>query len=185
MDSFSYLSVLLSIIIGLAVTQVLQGLRVLILTRATTRVYAPAIIWAMLMLLIATQMWWSSFGLSDHTDWTFGLYGLILLQVGLFYLASGLILPDLQPDAINLEADYFRNKGWFFGLLAGAVVVSILKDVALEGELPEVLNLAFHSVLIGLSGVAMVTMNRRYHAWLAPASLALFAGYIALLFARL
>ena len=57
-DSFSYLSVLLSIIIGLAVTQILQGLRVLMLSRASARLYAPSLIWSALLLLIATQMWW-------------------------------------------------------------------------------------------------------------------------------
>jgi hypothetical protein len=184
-DSFSYLSVLLSIIIGLAVTQLLQGLRVLMLTRETARLYAPSLIWAFLMLLIATQMWWSSFGLSDHTSWTFGLYGLILLQVALFYLASGLVLPDLRPESIDLQADYFRNRPWFFGLLASAAFVSILKDLALEGHLPEPANLAFHLVLIGSCVAAMLTENRRYHALLAPTSAALFVGYIALLFARL
>jgi len=185
MDSFSYLSVLLSIIIGLAVTQVLQGLRVLILMRSTARLYAPAIIWAILMLIIATQMWWSSFGLADHSDWSFGLYGLILLQVGLFYLASGLVLPDLQPGEIDLRADYYRNKGWFFGLLAGTAVTSIVKDVALEGQLPDLPNLLFHLVLIGSCAAAMLTKSPRYHAVLAPLSLALFIGYIALLFTRL
>jgi hypothetical protein len=185
MDSFSYLSVLLSIIIGLAVTQVLQGLRVLMLSRETARLYAPSLIWTALVLLIATQMWWSSFGLREQDDWTFALYGLVLLQVALFYLASGLVLPDLRPDDIDLEADYFRNRRWFFGLLAGAAIVSILKDVALEGELPEPANLAFHLFLIGSCAVAIATSNRRYHALLAPVSLVLFAGYIALLFARL
>ena len=185
MDSFSYLSVLLSVIIGLAVTQVLQGLRALMLARDSARLYAPSLIWAALVLLIAVQMWWSSFGLRDHQDWTFGLYGLILLHTALFYLAAGLVLPDLSPERIDLQADYYRNRGWFFGLLAGAAVVSILKDVALEGELPEPFNLAFHGVLIGSCAVAMLTVSRRYHVVLAPVSLLLFTGYIGVLFARL
>ncbi len=185
MDSFSYLSVLLSIVIGLAITQILQGLRALMLARGSARLYAPSLIWAALMLLIATQMWWASFGLSDHDDWTFGLYGLILLQVGLFYLASGLVLPDLAPESIDLERDYYRNRGWFFGLLAATAVVSLLKDFALEGRLPEMANLLFHAVLLASCGAAMATANRTYHGLLAPASLALFVGYIALLFARL
>ena len=185
LDSFSYLSVLLSIVIGLAITQVLQGLRVLMLSRETARLYAPSLIWTALVLLIATQMWWSSFGLRDQQEWTFGLYGLILLQVSLFYLASGLVLPDLRPDNIDLEADYFRNRRWFFGLLAGAAAVSVLKEVTLEGRLPAAPNLVFHLILIASSIGAMVSPNRRYHAILAPASLFLFVGYIALLFARL
>lgn len=185
LDSFSYLSVLLSIIIGLAITQVLQGLRVLMLSRHTARLYAPSLIWAGLVLLIATQMWWSSFGLRDHVDWTFGLYGLILLQVALFYLASGLVLPDLSPERINLQTDYFSNRRWFFGLLAGTAIASVFKDVALEGQLPETPNLIFHVILIGACAGAIGTSNGRYHAILAPASLVLFVGYIALLFARL
>lgn len=55
LDSFSYISVLLSIVIGLAITQVLQGLRVLMLTRETARLYAPSLIWTALVLLIAMQ----------------------------------------------------------------------------------------------------------------------------------
>lgn len=185
MDSFSYLSVLLSIIIGLAITQVLQGLRTLMLTRSSARLYLPSLLWAALMLLTATQMWWASFGLRDQSDWTFGLYGLVLLQVSLFYLASGLVLPDLTPERIDLEGDYFRNRRWFFGLLAATALVSVIKDVALEGALPERSNLIFHLFLIASCAVAILTRSRAYHAALAPVSLALFVGYIALLFARL
>jgi hypothetical protein len=43
-DAFSYLSVLLSIIIGLAITQVLQGYRALLLSRAHVKLYAPPLI---------------------------------------------------------------------------------------------------------------------------------------------
>lgn len=185
MDSFSYLSVLLSIIIGLSITQVLQGVRALMLSRDTARLYWPSLIWAFLLLVIATQMWWSSFGLRDHQDWNFATYGLVLLQMALFYLASGLVLPDLTPSRIDLEGDYFRNRRWFFGLLGAAAVASVLKDLALDGRLPEPFNLAFHLVLITLSVIAAVTENRRYHALLAPISFALMIGYIALLFARL
>jgi hypothetical protein len=177
--------VLLSIVIGLAITQVLQGLRVLMLSRETARLYAPSLVWTALVLLIATQMWWSSFGLRDQEEWTFALYALILLQVGLFYLASGLVLPDLRPDTIDLEADYFRNRRWFFGLLASAALVSVLKDVALEGRLPDTPNLIFHMILVGSCIGAIATPNKLYHTVLAPTSLILFVGYIALLFSSL
>ncbi len=70
-------------------------------------------------------------------------------------------------------------------MLAGAALASILKDVALEGELPETANLLFHLMLIASCVVAIVSASRRYHGILAPASLVLFVGYIALLFARL
>jgi hypothetical protein len=169
----------------LAITQVLQGLRTLMLARANVQIYWPSLIWAGLMLLLATQMWWSSFGLRDHSHWTFGLYGVILIQVALFYLACGLVLPDLSPDRIDLEGDYFRNRKWFFGLLAGAAIFSLFKDLALGGSLPETANLVFHLVVIGSCGAAIATKNRTFHAVLAPASLILSAAYVAMLFAEL
>jgi len=43
MDEFSYLSVLLSVILGLAVTQILKGFRGLLLSRARIQVYWPVI----------------------------------------------------------------------------------------------------------------------------------------------
>lgn len=130
------------------------------LARRTARLYAPSLIWAAMMLLIATQMWWAAFGLRDHTEWTFGIYGLILLQVALFYLASGLVLPDLTPDQIDLEGDYFRNRGWFFGLLAAASIASLAKDVVVDGELPVASNLGFYLVLIASCVTGMLTSNR-------------------------
>jgi len=42
MEVFSYLSVLLSIILGLAITQILQGFRVLMLARSRLRTHWPS-----------------------------------------------------------------------------------------------------------------------------------------------
>jgi len=71
MDEFSYLSVLLSIILGLAVTEVLQGFRRLLQSRARVRLYWPTITWAFLLFVIYVQSWWAMFGLREHHDWTF------------------------------------------------------------------------------------------------------------------
>ena len=46
MDAFSYLSVLLSIILGLAITQILKGVRGWALSRARVVVYWPTLVLA-------------------------------------------------------------------------------------------------------------------------------------------
>ena len=68
MDAFSYLSVLLSIILGLAIQQVLQAYRALILARGTISFSPLPLIWSVLILLMATQHWWASFSLAERTD---------------------------------------------------------------------------------------------------------------------
>ena len=81
MESFNYLSVLLSIILGLAITQVLLGFRGLILTRGKVKLYFPTLIWAGLALLIAIQAWWASFGLRMCANLTsFSLRKILLVR---------------------------------------------------------------------------------------------------------
>jgi hypothetical protein len=63
-DAFAYLSVLLSIVIGLAMAEILQGYGSLLVSRAKVKLYAPPLIWSAMMLLMATQFWWASFGLA-------------------------------------------------------------------------------------------------------------------------
>lgn len=62
-DAFAFLSVLSSIILGLAVAEILQGYSSLLLSRAKVRLYGPPLIWSVIMLMMATQFWWASFGL--------------------------------------------------------------------------------------------------------------------------
>ncbi|HEX4684094.1 MAG TPA: hypothetical protein VH277_15365, partial [Gemmatimonadaceae bacterium] len=71
MDAFNYLSVLLSIIIGLGLTQVLTAMGRLIRHRALVRFYWPPVLWADLLILVYVQTWWAMFGLRGYRAWRF------------------------------------------------------------------------------------------------------------------
>jgi hypothetical protein len=185
-ESFYYLSVLLAVVLGLAITQVLLGLRGLILTRAKVKLYFPTLIWAGLTLLIAIQGWWASFSMRTQANWTFGALLVIILQAIGVYMAAALVLPDIAGDAIiDLRDHYFAHKSWFFGALLASLVFSAAKDLALHGHLPGRMNLAFH-VFHGLMvTVAAITRREWFHKLLAPAAALVILLYISLLFARL
>src|SRR6267142_3959942 len=100
MDEFSYLSVLLSVILGLAVAQILQGFRGLLLWRARVRIYWPVIGWAVLLLLICFQSWWAMFGMRFRHEWTFQQFGVVLLQTIMTYMWAGLVFPDLSAESV-------------------------------------------------------------------------------------
>lgn len=186
MDAFSYLSVLLSIILGLAITQVLQSVRALMLARSRVRLFAPPVIWAVLTLLMATQSWWASFGLADHTAWTFAEFAVVLLQLVLLYMFAGLVLPDLPPgEPVDLEAHYWREARPLFGLLLAILAVSLGKDLLIDGHLPATANVVFHAVFGALAVLGMVSRRAAVHHALALSALAMMALYIGVLFARL
>jgi hypothetical protein len=86
MTPFEYLSVLLSIILGLGITHVLQGYRGLLLARRSVRLYWPTLIWSVLILLFTCQAWWASFGLEEQREWRFDVFLVILLQMALIYM---------------------------------------------------------------------------------------------------
>jgi hypothetical protein len=186
MDAFSYLSVLISIILGLAITQVLQGYRALLLARGRTQLEATPLIWSGLVLLFAAQAWWASFGLTTRSDWDFLGFAVILIQMGLVYMLSALVLPDVAPgDTIHLGDHFERHRKAFFGFLLAMLAASIGKEVVLSDRLPMPINLAFH-IGFGLEAVAGIVLSgRRAQLVLAVIASAGFLSYVALLFGRL
>jgi hypothetical protein len=182
MESFNYLSVLLSIVLGLAITQVLLGLRGLILTRAKVKLYFPTLIWAG----FAIQGWWASFSMRMHANWTFAALLVVMLQAISIYMVAALVLPDVTGDAIiDLRDHYFAHRSWFFAAVLAALVFSATKELALAGHLPIRMNLVFH-VIFGLASImGAITRREWFHKLLAPVAGLLFLVYIALLFERL
>ena len=90
MDESSYLSVLISVILGLAVTQILKGFREILLSRSRIRIYWPVVAWAALLLLVCVQSWWAMFELRQYQPWTFAAFAVVLLQTILTYMLAGL-----------------------------------------------------------------------------------------------
>ncbi len=186
MDAFSYLSVLLSVILGLAIQQVLQGYRALALNRRRVTLYWPSLAWSAMVLLMVAQHWWASFDLTTRADWSFADFAAILIQTALMYMLAGLVLPDMPADEpLDLKAHYFRERIAFFGTAAAVISWSMIRELILEGRLPEPANLAFHLIFLGLSLVAAFSTRETLHKVLTGAMALLFAVYTAVLFARL
>lgn len=186
MDAFSYLSVLLSIILGLAITQVLQGLGRLLQERSRVTPYWPAVGWAVLLLVIAVQSWWALFGLREYPRWTFGAFAVVLLQFTLTYMLAALVLPDFSaPGPIDLRANYFQHARWFYLLAAAMVLSSLLKELVLSGRLGAAENTAFHLVFIALAAASAFVRRDWFHKAQLVTMAALFTAYVALLFTRL
>ena len=186
MDAFSYLSVLLSIILGLAIAQVLQGYRALLLARGRIRVDPAPLIWSALVLLFAAQAWWASFGLNARQNWDFADFTAILVQMGLLYMLSALVLPDVPAEEpVDLTLHFSRHRKPFFVFLIAMLASSIAKEAVLEHRLTSPLNLTFHALLALIAAGGIVLSNRKAQLALALCASVGFLAYVALLFARL
>ncbi len=185
MDAFSYLSVLVSIVLGLGMTQILTAAGRLIRARDTVIVYWPSLVWAAVLMVIHVQVWWTLFGLRDRATWSFIGFLAVLLMPIVLYMLSALVLPEGVEATHDLRAHYERHSPWFFGFLVAALVVSILKDLVLQGRLPEPVNLGFHISLLIMWGLAIFVRRAWYHQLLAAGSVVGVTVYISLLFSQL
>lgn len=184
-DKFGYLSVLLSIIIGLAITDVLQGYRQIILARSRVAIDPVPLAWSALVLLFAAQSWWASFGLSTHRDWTFVAFLIVLIQSGLLYMLAAVILPEMQDGNTDLRKHFENHRRAFFGFLIAMLAASVLKDVILDSHLPHPMNLFFHALLGMTALVGLLVGSRKVQVALPVWATLWAAAYIGLLFARL
>lgn len=185
MDAFSYLSVLLSIIIGLGVTQLLTGVGRIIRNRDRVQVDWLPLLWAAILLVVFVQVWWSSFGLRTYRDWTFGSFLFILAQTGTLYLMAAVLLPEQIDENPSLAVHYERQHRWFFGFLVAALTFSILKDRVINRQWPGSVNLGFHALMAAEALSAIFVRRRRYQEIVGILAVATIAAYIGLLFTRL
>lgn len=186
MDTFNFLSVLFSVIVGLALTDILQGFRRLIHARQRVSVYWPALAWGCIMILILSQAWWGMFYMRDIAHWTFVMYSTVIGQITLMYLSAGVTIPEVPDDGpVDMRAAYFANKSWFFGLLAVTVLMTFFKDFVLTGHMTSGPNLCFLAFYMVLSVIAALVKANWFHLALAPTAAAGIIVNAALLSYRL
>ena len=186
MDAFTYLSVLLSIVLGLALTQILQGYRALLLARGRVRLSGTVLIWSGLLIAIVAQAWWASFGLRDRTQWDFVTFAIILAQMGLIYMSAALVFPDIpESGGIDLAEHWSEHHRAFFGFLLAMLVASLSKSLALDGRLPSPADVLFHLLLGAVAVAGILARNARVQLALACITVAILIAYVALLFARI
>jgi hypothetical protein len=186
MDSFSYLSVFISLILGLGVTHLLTGVAALIRSRRELKIWWPTPLWIATTFLIQVQTWWEMFTLRTVEHWSFAAFLIILLQPVAIFMMAALIVPrTVDGRTIDLRDEYFREFRWFFSALLIALGASLAKNLVLTGSLPQPINLAAHLLFIAIAIVALVSRSARIQLMFALSGLALLCGYISLLFTTL
>ena len=184
MDSYNYLSVLVSIILGLGITNLLSGFAGLVRERARVKVYSPVPIWMTTLFLAHVQMWWAMFGLSGVHHWTFAKFLSVLLQPVAIYITSALIVPNFSAGTIDLREQFFREKSWFGCGLVAMLTTSVIKNLLITGTM-EPADVAAHALFIVLALSAIVTKSDIINRIAAPVGLLLLLAYTGLLFTDL
>ncbi|HTA39576.1 MAG TPA: hypothetical protein VK760_10880 [Candidatus Acidoferrales bacterium] len=183
MKTFDYLIVLVSIVIGLAMTNVLTRLALAMQARERVNFYWPPVAWSLWIFFICVQHWWAQWTWQFAGAPTFGLFCLQLTTPVLLFLLSALALPDREEDGfLNLENWYFRNRKWFFGLLFFVPLVSILEEIVRTGAMASVVNLLFLLAFSVIAAISYFITSRRAGEWVTAQVMVMTLAYVALLY---
>lgn len=120
MDAFGYLTVMVSIVLGLGLTQLFAGIGNLVQIRRRVKLYSLHSIWVLLLIVIHLHMWWSFWALRGVDDWTYATFVYVLIGPAALVIASHIIIPEMLEGRIDVERHYFDTSPLFFSILAGA-----------------------------------------------------------------
>ena len=183
MTSFDYLTVLVSIVLGLAITNVLTRLAAVISARDRIRFYWPPVAWAIWLFFLCVQHWWAEWGVRHTLRWTFLDFWLLLLVPVVLFLLSALVLPErFDDEMLNLEDWYINNRAWFFALLALVPILSIAEEITRTGHMASMLNFAFLLAFDAMIVFMFVLTSRRAQEWLTAQAMVVTLIYVGLLY---
>ena len=186
MDPFSYLSVLISIIIGLGMSHLLGAMVRVIQNRSRTTLYWPSLVWAINLFLLLTLVWWADFNLNRQKHWTFSIFLATLSLPAVLYLACGLVLPPsetLRND--DMRKAYFENRRWFYSLVIVAIALSFVQSYLLDGRIALNADTGLKGLLLGISAVGIFTKADIIQKTISLCNLAVVVFFISLLFYNL
>jgi len=117
MEGFSYLSVMVSMVLGLGLSQLFGGIGNLVQVRRRVKLYWLHSLWVLLLIVLHVHMWWSFWALSGVEDWTYAIFLYVLIGPGALVIASHISIPELIDSRIDNERYYLDTSPLFFGIL--------------------------------------------------------------------
>ena len=172
MDPFSYLSVLISIILALGMTRVLAGVGEMLQARSRRHIYWVHALWIANLFIYLVVAWWIFYRWRNQQQWTFYLFIFVLASPTILFLASLLLFPreGVADESVNYKTHFYANHRAFFILMALFGPVDIV-DSLLKG-MPHFLELGlpyYVSSSVFLAGLttAAITRNQRFHQFYA------------------
>lgn len=179
MNAFAYTSVLASIIIGLALVDVLTSFNRLVRAGARVKWHWAAPAATALVVLTLIQVWWGLYRPED-AGITIGQFLLVFVALVILFLLAAAALPDEVPaEGIELKAYYHRNGPYFWGLYTAALAWLLIVDIieaALDGALTAYLSRGpMDFAVLGLFA-SLILVRRLW--WHAIAMLLLSSGPI-------
>lgn len=179
MDAYGYISVIISVVIGLGLSHLLTGIAELVKNRRRVKFYWVHVIWVGLIFVGHIFLWWTMWNLRLVRDWNFFSFLLILLAPVLLYVAAAFLIPKVDSDdSLDLRAYFYENHSAFFSVTAAFTALMSAENWLLTGRLSPAPVMVIFAVWFTLLCVSAIVKNARYHAAIALLFALLFLMFV-------
>ena len=138
MGIFEYAMVLVSIVVGLAITHILSA------TGATIhrlrghgepiRLDPVFLVWVGFVLTWLVSFWWWEFRFQEvQQEWSFGLYLFVITYALGLFLLTVILIPNRMEDVRDTYEYFMAGRKWFFGAAFLGTGMDVV-DTILKGE---------------------------------------------------
>ena len=161
---YQHVVVVMSIVLGLSVTQLLKGLAQIYRTRKRVRPYWLHTAWVALLVVFSLLLWWLFWNYRSIEEWSFIRFVLYLAPMIVFYFLTAIVTPDPSDPVTDYKEYYFSSRVGFFGTFALQVLLAHAAGVIIRGLPLLDPSDAFRLAMVVLLLIAMRSRSERVHA---------------------
>lgn len=173
MNNFDIIVTLFTIVYGLILTDLFASLHKLLRIWKKVKWNWLPLLSAWYLFLLIIKNWWDlaipEVRMNEYNIIYFVAYGHLLI---LLYLLASAVLPDNVSDqGINLKTYYFRNHRYFWGLMAGVGLMSLLISMILQMSAKasvNIYNIVANVIFLLLTILLAITKKYWAHAVVVP-----------------
>lgn len=168
MSSFEFIAALMSIIIGLGVTNLLSGAGRAFYRRNENPLDEVHLVLTFATLVLLVLQWWITFRWNTETNWTFDKFLVLIAWTVVLYLLTVFLYPPDLSEAEEHQGRFERNRAGYYSAFIAMCFLDITQT-AVHGELFQpawyVPFVGQYAVLAGLGLIARRRGYDRFFAW--------------------
>jgi hypothetical protein len=151
---FEYVTILVSIILGLGITKILSSLAELLYDFKKVSFFWVHTIWVILILYIHVQEWFILYELKGYPAWKLPVFLFILIYPITLFLAASMLFPVIDKnEEVDLKTFFSNNYKPLYFLFLICIVLSLifnlwLLDVAFKQQIFLIVLLLITSFLL-------------------------------------
>ena len=160
MSDFEFLSVLVSIVIGLGLTHLLGGLGQAYYFRHVRKLDAAHLGWTVAVFFVLVLNWWVFLLWRDFNAWTFSAFFMIILWTTSMYILALALYPPGRFDDVNYRTLFETNRTWFLTTFTSMCLFDLLVTFMRDQATPDPGYLAFVGHLAVIAAIGIFVRKR-------------------------